>query len=286
MTIDEAHILTRQTLETIYPRGEVEAIWRILIDKWMHYTPVDVVLRGTSELPEPVEDKLRDALPRLCNYEPVQYVVGSASFHGLDIEVNRHTLIPRVETEQLVDMIIDRHGAEQDLRVLDVATGSGCIALSLARWLPFAQVEALDISAEALAVARRNARALHCKVTFREADILTLEPPVQPCHDIVVSNPPYIAAHEAEAMEPNVLRYEPHLALFVPDDDALLFYRAIARYAEASLVNGGCLYFEINPLFARQTADMLAGAGFTDVQIVRDLYGRERFASAVKMQRQ
>ena len=282
MTIDEAHILTRQTLETIYPRGEVEAIWRILIDKWMHYTPVDVVLRGTSELPEPVEDKLRDALPRLCNYEPVQYVVGSASFHGLDIEVNRHTLIPRVETEQLVDMIIDRHGAEQDLRVLDVATGSGCIALSLARWLPFAQV---DISAEALAVARRNARALHCKVTFRESDILTLEPPVQPCHDIVVSNPPYIAAHEAEAMEPNVLRYEPHLALFVPDDDALLFYRAIARYAEASLVNGGCLYFEINPLFARQTADMLAGAGFTDVQIVRDFYGRERFASAVKMQR-
>ena len=113
-----------------------------------------------------------------------------------------------------------------------------------------------------------------------------MEPPVQPCHDIVVSNPPYIAAHEAEAMEPNVLRYEPHLALFVPDDDALLFYRAIARYAAASLVNGGCLYFEINPLFARQTAVMLAGAGFTDVQIVRDLYGRERFASAVKMQRQ
>lgn len=282
MTVDEAHNITRGELAAIYPRGEVEAIWRILIDKWMHYTPVDVALRGASELPEPVVEKLRDALPRLCNHEPVQYVVGSTVFHGLGIEVDHNTLIPRPETEQLVDIIIDRYGSMPDLRVLDVATGSGCIALSLARWLPFSRVEALDISAEALSVARRNAKALHCNVAFREADILVEKPVERPQFDIVVSNPPYIAAREADAMEPNVLRYEPHLALFVPDDDALLFYRAIAAYAMASLVPGGSLYFEINPLFARETAELLARTGFSQVQIERDFYGRERFSIAVK----
>ena len=179
-----------------------------------------------------------------------------------------------------MDIITDRHRGSRDLRVLDIGTGSGCIAIALSRALPFARVDACDISAEALEVARSNARGLRAAVDFFRCDILREPLPDSPLYDVIVSNPPYIARSEAADMEQRVLRYEPHTALFVDDADPLLFYRAIARYARAALRPEGSLYFEINPLFATQLEQMLHAEGFARVDVQRDYCGRQRFAIA------
>jgi release factor glutamine methyltransferase len=187
-------------------------------------------------------------------------------------------LIPRPETEQLVDMIIDENQAS-DLRVLDMGTGSGCIAISLARALKFAQVDALDVSRDALAIARENAAALKVKVRFFESDMLLPQPAAR--YDIIVSNPPYVCWSEREAMERNVKDYEPGQALFVPDNDPLLFYKAIAPTAARSLERGGRLYLEINQRFGNEVKNLLQSTGFDQVRIIEDSYGKVRFATAV-----
>ena len=235
-------------------------------------------MRADCEVPDFVEQKMLRAVERLLAHEPIQHIVGVAHFHGHRFKVDRHTLIPRPETEQLVDMIIDQNPAT-DLRVLDIGTGSGCIAISLARALKFAQVTAFDVSQAALDVAAGNASALGAKVKFCLTDILSAKP-VDNQFDIIVSNPPYICHSEKSQMESNVLLYEPHTALFVPDNDPLLFYRAIALYASRALSPGGKLYFEINAAYGNATAQLLKQHGFTDIEIVRDFYGRDRFASA------
>lgn len=277
MTVKEAQAAIRNALSGIYPKGEVDGICRIIMEEWMHYTPVDVILRADTTLPDVVAEKLEHALPRLCAHEPIQYIVGVAHFHGHRFFVDRSTLIPRPETEQLVDMIIDENTAT-DLRVLDIGTGSGCIAISLARTLRYAQVTAFDISADALKVASRNAKELKCNVLFKQTDILTAQP--SGCYDIIISNPPYICKRESASMEDNVLKYEPHSALFVPDNDPLLFYRTIAHFAAKTLADGGRLYFEINPLYSHATQQMLKESGFSNIVATRDFYGRERFVAA------
>ena len=188
-------------------------------------------------------------------------------------------LIPRPETEQLVDLIVNENKAS-DLRVLDMGTGSGCIAISLARALKFACVDALDVSREALAIARENAAALKVKVRFFEHDMLLPQPAAT--YDIIVSNPPYICWSERESMDDNVKEYEPAQALFVPDDDPLLFYKSIVRYASQSLESGGRLYLEINQRFGEEMKNLLKGSGFTEVRIIQDSFGKVRFAAAVR----
>lgn len=277
MTIQEAQIAMRKALSEAYPKGEIDAFWRIIMEEWMHYTPVDTILRASYEMPEVVAEKIADATARLLRHEPIQQIVGVAHFHGLRFSVNRSALIPRPETEQLVDMIVDENQAS-DLRVLDIGTGSGCIAISLARAMRFAQVSAFDISPDALEVAKRNAKEQRCRIDFSLTDILTAKP--TGCYDIIVSNPPYICQSESLEMCDNVLKYEPHTALFVPDDDPLRFYRAITRFATATLSRGGKIYFEINPLYCAGTMQLLADAGFSNVAATRDFYGKERFVSA------
>jgi len=277
MTVKEAQDAIRNALSGIYPKGEVDGIWRIIMEEWMHYTPVDMILRADTPLPEVVAEKIEKALPRLRAHEPIQYIVGVAHFHGHRFFVNRNTLIPRPETEQLVDMIIDENIAP-DLRVLDIGTGSGCIAISLARVLRYAQVTAFDISADALKVASCNAKELKCNIRFEQTDILTAQP--SGCYDIIVSNPPYICKKESVSMEDNVLKYEPHSALFVPDNDPLLFYRAIAHFASITLEDGGRLYFEINPLYSLAIQQMLKESEFFNIVATRDFYGHERFVAA------
>ena len=269
----------KQALAEAYPEGEVRAFVRILFEEWLHYSTVDIYLRADSEVPDFVEQKMRRAVERLLAHEPIQHIVGVAHFHGHRFKVDRHTLIPRPETEQLVDMIIDQNPAT-DLRVLDIGTGSGCIAISLARAMKFAQVTAFDVSQAALDVAAGNASALGAKVKFGLTDILSAKP-IDNQFDIIVSNPPYICHSEKSQMESNVLLYEPHTALFVPDDDPLLFYRAIAQYASRALSPNGKLYFEINAAYGNATAQLLKQHGFTDIEIVRDFYGRDRFVSAL-----
>lgn len=270
----------KSALAAAYPEGEVRAFVRILFEEWMHYSTVDIYMRADSEVPPFMVEKMRHAVQRLLRHEPIQHIVGVAHFHGHRFAVSKHTLIPRPETEQLVDMIVDRNHDVPDLCVLDIGTGSGCIACSLARALRFAEVHAFDISQPALDLAAENARNLGVKVAFHHVDILNAVPQPQQFH-IIVSNPPYICMHEQQLMEDNVLRYEPHSALFVPDNDPMLFYRAIARYASVALKPGGKLYFEINAAYGNDTAQLLSDFHFADIEVVRDFYGRDRFVSAL-----
>ena len=270
----------KSALAAAYPEGEVRAFVRILFEEWMHYSTVDIYMRADSEVPPFMVEKMRHAVQRLLRHEPIQHIVGVAHFHGHRFAVSKHTLIPRPETEQLVDMIVDRNQDVPDLCVLDIGTGSGCIACSLARALRFAEVHAFDISQPALDLAAENARNLGVKVAFHHVDILNAVPQPQQFH-IIVSNPPYICMHEQQLMEDNVLRYEPHSALFVPDNDPMLFYRAIVRYASVALKPGGKLYFEINAAYGNDTANLLSNFHFADIEVVRDFYGRDRFVSAL-----
>ena len=258
---------------------EIQAMIRVICDDVFNYDQVDVALRQESELPDFAPERIADIITRLRRHEPLQYIVGSARFHGHRFKVAPAVLIPRPETEQLVDLIIDENPGS-DLRVLDIGTGSGCIAISLARALKFAQVDALDVSRDALVVARENAAALKVKVRFFESDILSPQPPGR--YDIIVSNPPYVCWSEREAMERNVKDYEPGQALFVPDNDPLLFYKAIVPYAAQSLERGGRLYLEINQRFGNEVKRLLEDSGFDEVRIIDDTYGNPRFAAGVK----
>ena len=278
MILKEAIEQLRNGLAGVAEPQEAQAMIRVICEDVFHYDQVDVALRQESELPDFAPERISEIISRLRRHEPLQYIVGHARFHGHQFKVTPAVLIPRPETEQLVDLIVDENPAS-DLRVLDMGTGSGCIAISLARALKFAQVDALDISRDALAVARENAAALKVKVRFFESDMLSPQPPGR--YDIIVSNPPYICWSEREAMDPNVKDYEPGQALFVPDNDPLLFYKAIVPYAAQSLERGGHLYLEINQRFGVEVKRLLEDNGFDEERIIEDSYGNPRFAAAV-----
>ena len=271
----------RTALRPLYGNRETEAIIKLIFHYVKGWNTVDILTHEPDTLSPFIRSEIDGILKRLLNYEPIQYITGEARFHGLELHVTPDVLIPRPETSELVDIIVGKAGETTDLRVLDVATGSGCIAVALARALLFPKVTALDISAPALEVARRNAADLKVKVEFIEADIFTWTPDGAK-YDIIVSNPPYIDESERASMERNVLDYEPSSALFVPDDDPLRFYRRITQLAASALVAGGRLYYEINPRHADQLAREIADAGFSDVEIVKDSFGHDRFITAVK----
>lgn len=253
---------------------------RIMMEYLKGYTTVDLALKGDLEVTSWLERKVCDVTRRLLDDEPVQYIFSRARFYGLDLKVTPATLIPRPETEELVDLIVRREAGRSDLRVLDACTGSGCIAVALYRNLPFARVDAFDISDKALEVARENNDRLRTRINIFKADALKLPAPAAATYDIVVSNPPYISEREMKDMEQNVLRYEPHEALFVPDTNPLCFYHAIAAYAFSALKPGGALWFEINPLFASELAAYMAAAGWEDVTLVADMERKQRFLHA------
>lgn len=268
--------------------GEREAA--AMVDEMMYrikgWDRVQTIIRAGDEASDYVAGMTERTVKRLLDGEPLQYIFGKAQFYGMDFTVTPDTLIPRPETAQLVDMIVDRYGRRSDLSVLDLGTGSGCIAIALARNLPFPkEVTGIDISDKALAVARENAKSLKVNVNFAKADMLSsesFESVISGNYDIIVSNPPYIAQHEAKDMDSNVLEHEPHTALFVPDDDPLLFYKAIARIAAARLNDNGSLFLEINPLYANELRSMLKQQGFADIDIVKDMQKADRFAIAKK----
>lgn len=281
-TLTQYYRSLRHTLAQALPVGEADSAAAILMEDVGGIPRTVLFADGDREISPFMAGKIDAAARRIAGGEPVQYAVGSALFMGNRFEVSPAVLIPRPETAGLVDMIVDRTRGRSDLRVLDIGTGSGCIAVSLARALPFAKVEASDISAEALRIAAANAARLRTKVEFRQEDILTALPPSHPCYDIIVSNPPYIAESEKAGMDARVLDYEPATALFVPDADPLRFYKAIAAYAREALVSGGSLYFEINSAYGRQIQAMLASEGFDDIDISRDYRGNTRYAAAIR----
>lgn len=278
MKVKEAIQQLRESLSPVIEAGELQAMIRVICEDVFNYDQVDVALRQDHELPDFAPERIAEIIARLKRHEPLQYVVGSARFHGHRFKVTPAVLIPRPETEQLVDLIIDEN-PDADLKVLDMGTGSGCIAISLARALKFAQVDALDVSRDALAVARENAALLKTPgVRFFESDMLASQPSA--CYDIIVSNPPYICWSERESMDRNVKDFEPGQALFVPDSDPLLYYKAIAHYASQSLEHGGKLYLEINQRFGNEVKHLLESCGLDDVRIIEDSFGHVRFAAA------
>lgn len=276
-----------------YGDGEARAMVRVIFESLKGWSPVDLAIRQDEMVSDYICGKIDGVVGRLMEDEPIQLIFGWAPFYGLKLKVTRDTLIPRPETAELVDIIVKENQAK-DLKVLDAGTGSGCIAIALARNLNFPQVTAIDISQKALDVAAGNATALHTRVTFLKADILSLSQSRRPgssatCglpdggepFDIIVSNPPYIAEHEKAAMERNVLDFEPHQALFVPDEDPLIFYQAIMKAAgDGLLVNGGRIYFEINPEYADRLLKEAVKNGFTDAALIRDTEGKQRFLKA------
>lgn len=271
----------RDGLRPIYGDGETEAIIRIIFHHLKGWNTVDMIMNEGEPLSDFVKGEIDVILGRLLDHEPIQYITGEARFHGMEFYVTPDVLIPRPETDELADIIIDEAGNREDLDVLDVATGSGCLAIALARSLPFPKVTALDISEKAIEVAKENARRLKAAVRFIRADVFDWKAPAD-SFDIVVSNPPYIDESEKVAMERNVLDFEPHEALFVPDSDPLVFYRRISSVAASALRRGGRLYFEINPRHASDFPPLLASEGFVETELLRDSGGHLRFVKAMK----
>lgn len=270
-----SHIL--QQLGAHFPKGEAETMAFWLMDHFMKLSRKDILMNTeVSDLPE----ALHDALLRLQNNEPIQYVLGQAHFYGHDFYVTKAVLIPRRETEELVYLILKENTADHP-RIMDIGTGSGCIPITLSLELPKAEVSAVDISTAALTIAKKNAEKLAARVDFCQVDILTQPIPIRQL-DILVSNPPYVRKLEKKAMEAHVLDYEPHLALFVEDEDPLIFYRAIAEKGLVALKVGGRLYFEINEALAEETSQLVTTIGYKKVEIHEDMQGKPRILSAIR----
>lgn len=269
-------------LSKVYPQGEATALARMLFEVRFNLSLTDVLLGKDNELSSNERDELENIVVRMLKNEPIQYILGETEFCGMTLKVARGVLIPRPETAELVNWIVG-DACSHPFRALDVGTGSGCIALALAQ--SGFDVEAWDVSDEALAIARQNANSLGLNVDFVYEDVLQCDGLSSPSHllfDVIVSNPPYICQKEACEMERNVLEYEPHLALFVPDEDPLLFYRAIADVASQRLVSGGKLYFELNRAYANETLYMLESKGFVELETRKDQFGNDRMLKAVK----
>lgn len=276
MTLKDMHRALIARLEPSVGQSESAAMADVILSDMLNYRPSDLILHADRQLMPDTEKRMMDIAGKVVDGMPLQYAIGKAYFHGRLFAVTPATLIPRPETSQLVDIIVDAWRTRRDLRILDIGTGTGCIAISLALDLPFAHVTALDISTAAVEVARNNAAEMKAKVNFEVADILHATPAAQ--YDIIVSNPPYVLDRERAAMDARVTDYEPESALFVPDSDPLMFYTAIARFARRALEPEGALYFEINPLCAELLSAELYKLGFSDVTILPDYKGNKRFA--------
>ena len=266
-----------QSLLSVYPQREARALYMLVMEVAFGLNPAQVLLGKDKELSEDKQAILKNIIGRLVRKEPVQYILGQADFCGHLFHVEPGVLIPRPETQELVHLISRQH--PNHCSILDIGTGSGCIAISLA--LMGHDVTAFDVSSDALHIARENAQRLQANVDFLQEDILHPST-ISQQWEVVVSNPPYVCQKEAEQMDSNVLNYEPHLALFVPDDDPLLFYRAIADYAYEHISPSGHIYFEINEAYPAETASMLEMKGFCQVTVHHDNFGKSRFISAVK----
>lgn len=275
-----------QTLTPIYDEAEVESFFYLILEEKKQLKRVDLALQSDLVFSDEDITVWNSILEQLKLEKPIQYLLGKTSFFGLDFEVNENVLIPRPETEELVDWIISNNEKSKSLKILDIGTGSGCIAVSLAKNLPNAQVFAIDVSEKALATAQKNAELNRVNVTFIEQNILEVADlsavqGLEQEFDIIVSNPPYVRNLEKVEIKKNVLDNEPHLALFVEDYDALIFYRKIAELAQKSLATNGKLYFEINQYLGKEMIDLLGKMNFKNIELRKDIYGNDRMMKGV-----
>lgn len=276
MNVSVSHI--RRALQESYSVQEAANLSRIVCCEMLGQTTIDYYLGKDIILSSKEMQKLNGILARLLNFEPIQYIQGTARFLERSYHVAPGVLIPRPETEELVEVVLRE--IPPDARILDIGTGSGCIAISLSKAFPNAKVTAWDVSEDALCIARRNNDDLQASVCFVKQDVLAWRGDGGQCYDVIVSNPPYITESEKQEMERNVLDWEPFSALFVPNNDPLLFYRRIGELGRMMLVDGGRLYFEINRAYGEATAMMLCGQGYTGIRILKDISGNDRFVIA------
>lgn len=279
MFLKEYKIYFTSELKPIVDAMEIESFFFIVLEHLHQIKRVDLALNPNFEITDDDLNKWNAILKDLKQEKPIQYILGETEFYGLRFFVNKNTLIPRPETEELVEWIIESQkevkSQKSELKILDIGTGSGCIPIALKINIPNAEVSAIDVSEDALVVAKKNAIENKAEINFIKANILEVTN-LETQFDVIVSNPPYVRNLEKQEIKKNVLEYEPHLALFVEDNDALLFYRKIAQLAKINLSENGNLYFEINQYLGNETVALLEALGFKDIQLKKDMYGNDR----------
>jgi release factor glutamine methyltransferase len=277
MLLKEIKTIFHYELDALYPKEEVDSFFFLFMEHYLGLERFALVLQPNYVISKEEEQPFFEGLARLKKEEPIQYVLGESHFMNLTLKVNEQVLIPRPETEELVQWVISETGNQKsDIRILDIGTGSGCIAVALAKVLTQAHVSALDVSNGALEVAKENAERHGVAISFFNEDILNSELDLGFKFDIVVSNPPYIRALEKSQIQNNVKAYEPEMALFVPNEDALLFYEAIVGFSKKHLKSSGRLYLEINQYLATETEQLLVDNDFVEVELRKDIFGNFR----------
>ena len=284
MILKEFKLFFNEALSAIYPKTEIDSFFFILMEEKLKLQRIDTVLKPDFLITKKNLIDLKTIVKRLQKEEPIQYIIGSTEFYGLPFLVDKNTLIPRTETEELVSWVLDEikvltNNKITELSILDIGTGTGCIPISLAKNLTSLNISAIDISPEALIIAKQNAILNKVTIEFIELDILNAESLPQE-YDVIISNPPYVRELEKEEIKNNVLENEPHLALFVADENPLIFYNKIADLAKQQLSKNGMLFFEINQYLGKETVNMLVKKGFKNIQLKKDLFGNDRMIKA------
>ncbi|WP_276803422.1 peptide chain release factor N(5)-glutamine methyltransferase [Odoribacter laneus] len=267
-------------LKDTYSENEIRSICRLIFMDVLKYTNINIHLKKYESLPESFVNKFYNITVRLKKNEPIQYIIGETEFAGLRFKLSPAVLIPRPETEELIYWI--KESVISPRQVLDIGTGSGCIAITLARAFPSARVQAVDVSEEALQIARHNAISNAAPVLFQQKDILNYKAEKEEKYDLIVSNPPYVRQCEKKKMQKQVLDFEPPQALFVPDESPLLFYHQIAKLAQAILLPEGSLFFEINEAFGKEIQEMLRQLNYQHIELKQDIFGKDRFVKCKK----
>ena len=283
-----------ETLKTIYPITEIDSFFFLLLEEYLGFRRVDIVLKSDFKITQETLNLLQSATKQLEQEVPLQYIIGKTEFYGLPFVVNKHVLIPRPETEELVAWVVSESSRfktfntstkqtteTKQLKILDIGTGSGCIPISLKKQLPFAKISAIDISKEALTVAKKNAILNNVDIHFILQDILKTVA-LDQHYDIIISNPPYVRELEKKELKNNVLKNEPHVALFVENDNPLIFYTKIAELAKKYLNKNGLLFFEINQYLGTETIDLVNKKGLKNIQLKKDMFGNDRIIVASK----
>ena len=285
MTLLELKSLFLEVLKNSYPKKEILSFYYLLTEDRLKLPKTEIILQQTLKISENDLNYFKQSLKLLKEEKPIQYIIGKTEFYGLTFKVNENVLIPRPETEELVSWVLEEENLinSSSTNILDIGTGSGCIAIGLAKNLSKSKISAIDVSKKALAVAKQNATLNQVEVNFMEQDILNSNTtPITTKYDIIVSNPPYVRELEKHEMHNNVLQNEPHLALFVKDENPLLFYDKIADFAKERLRENGLIYLEINQYLASETTQLLAQKGFNTIELRKDIFGNKRMIKATK----
>lgn len=294
MTIKQYRAHFNESLKHLYPTSEIDSFFFIILEEYMGFKRIDIVLKSDFNIDQKSLNLMQIATKQLEQEIPIQYIIGKTEFFGLPFNINKEVLIPRPETEELVERVIKEVSLiktyktdsnettnEKQLKILDIGTGSGCIAISLKKEIPSSKISAIDVSNEALRIAKKNALLNKVDINFIHLDILKTNN-LDKLYDVIVSNPPYVRELEKKEMKNNVLNNEPHLALFVDNKNPLLFYNKIAELAKNFLTKNGQLHFEINQYLGKETVILLAEKGFKNIQLKKDILGNDRIISAFK----